>query len=370
MQIDTRELVERLGLYGCIQCGKCAGGCPVSMKTTLDVRFLIYEALTGYLPDPAHMEELWDCTCCFTCVERCPKDVKPAEFIIGLRSLLVESGMIPKTVTDALQGISARATRSALRASSARTGPRDSTSSPRKKAARRSILSAAHLRMTFASNPSPKPSPGRCSKPGSILASWARTRPAAATKCAAWANRACSRCWSKKASRSSKAPTPAHGDNLAALHEHVQKEYGLNMEVVHYSQVMADLLDKGKIKFSGKVEKRVTYHDRASWASRITSLTSRVRSSRQSRASSLWKWTESASGACAAKAAAGACGSKGRTWKSGSLSSVCKKPPRLAQRFWPWPVLLPADARRRGQGQGLEDKLRVMDIMELVNMAL
>ena len=91
MQVDTLELSQKFNLYGCIQCGKCAGGCPVSMKTALDVRFLIYEALVGVLPDPAHMEELWDCTCCFTCVERCPKDVKPAELIIGLRGLLVES---------------------------------------------------------------------------------------------------------------------------------------------------------------------------------------------------------------------------------------------------------------------------------------
>ncbi|HIQ00536.1 MAG TPA: 4Fe-4S dicluster domain-containing protein, partial [Anaerolineales bacterium] len=96
MQTDVQELAKELGLgldlFGCIQCGKCTGGCPVSITTALNVRFLVYEALVDVLPNPGGMEELWDCTSCFTCVERCPKDVRPAELIISLRSQLVESG--------------------------------------------------------------------------------------------------------------------------------------------------------------------------------------------------------------------------------------------------------------------------------------
>jgi Fe-S oxidoreductase len=105
MHVDVEKLPEGLDLFGCIQCGKCTGGCPVSITTALNVRFLIYETLVDALPDLAGMEELWDCTCCFTCVERCPKDVRPAELIVGLRGLLVESGKIPATVGDALMGV-------------------------------------------------------------------------------------------------------------------------------------------------------------------------------------------------------------------------------------------------------------------------
>jgi Fe-S oxidoreductase len=105
MQVDLGQLPVEFDLYGCIQCGKCTGGCPVSITTALNVRFLIYETQVGVLPDLGHMEELWDCTCCFTCVERCPKDVRPADLIIGLRSQLVESGKIPGTIGDALMGI-------------------------------------------------------------------------------------------------------------------------------------------------------------------------------------------------------------------------------------------------------------------------
>jgi Fe-S oxidoreductase len=50
-------------------------------------------------------EELWDCTACFTCVERCPKDVQPGELVIALRGELVEGGRIPETIGTALMSV-------------------------------------------------------------------------------------------------------------------------------------------------------------------------------------------------------------------------------------------------------------------------
>ena len=105
MALKTEPMVEQLELMGCIQCGKCTGGCPVARKTTLNIRSLIYNMLVEPELDVSAHPELWDCTCCFTCVERCPKDVRPAELIIGLRGQLVESGHIPDTIGTALTGI-------------------------------------------------------------------------------------------------------------------------------------------------------------------------------------------------------------------------------------------------------------------------
>jgi Fe-S oxidoreductase len=98
-------MTEQLELFGCIQCGKCTGGCPVARKTVLNIRSLIYHMLVEPDLDVNTHPELWDCTCCFTCVERCPKDVRPAELIIGLRGQLVESGRIPETIGAALMGV-------------------------------------------------------------------------------------------------------------------------------------------------------------------------------------------------------------------------------------------------------------------------
>jgi heterodisulfide reductase subunit C len=105
MALKTEPMAEQLELFGCIQCGKCTGGCPVARKTVLNIRDLIYQMLVEPEMEVTAHQELWDCTCCFTCVERCPKDVRPAELIIGLRGQLVESGRIPETIGTALMGI-------------------------------------------------------------------------------------------------------------------------------------------------------------------------------------------------------------------------------------------------------------------------
>ncbi len=105
MALKTEPMVEQLELMGCIQCGKCTGGCPVARKTVLNIRSLIYDMLVEPELDVNAHPELWDCTCCFTCVERCPKDVRPADLIIGLRGQLVEGGRIPETIGAALMGV-------------------------------------------------------------------------------------------------------------------------------------------------------------------------------------------------------------------------------------------------------------------------
>ncbi len=105
MALKTEGMTEQLELFGCIQCGKCTGGCPVARKTVLNIRSLIYDMLVEPEVDVKAHPELWDCTCCFTCVERCPKDVRPADLIIGLRGQLVEGGRIPETIGAALMGV-------------------------------------------------------------------------------------------------------------------------------------------------------------------------------------------------------------------------------------------------------------------------
>jgi Fe-S oxidoreductase len=77
----------------------------VARKTALNIRGLVYEMLVESALEVSPHQELWDCTCCFTCVERCPKDVRPAELIIALREQMVESGRIPETTGSALMGV-------------------------------------------------------------------------------------------------------------------------------------------------------------------------------------------------------------------------------------------------------------------------
>jgi len=104
LKIDSRQFIQDYGLYACIQCGKCTGGCPMAIKTRLNPRMLIYRLLiAGNGFDLEGREELWDCTTCSTCYSRCPKLVNPMEAVVALRSAIVEKGRIHPNVKTALE---------------------------------------------------------------------------------------------------------------------------------------------------------------------------------------------------------------------------------------------------------------------------
>jgi Fe-S oxidoreductase len=104
--IENESFYEKYELFGCIQCGKCTGGCPVSLNSPLNIRRLMHEALV--LDDLARIyqkDELWACSACKTCTIRCPRDLRPSDLIIGMRTALIEEGHIPKTIIEALESV-------------------------------------------------------------------------------------------------------------------------------------------------------------------------------------------------------------------------------------------------------------------------
>jgi Fe-S oxidoreductase len=104
IKIDSRGFVKDYGLLACIQCGKCTGGCPMALKTRLNPRALIYRLLiAGNGFDVEGRDELWDCTTCSTCYSRCPKQVNPMEAIIAMRGAFVEKGRVHPNVKTAFE---------------------------------------------------------------------------------------------------------------------------------------------------------------------------------------------------------------------------------------------------------------------------
>ncbi|RLI05844.1 hypothetical protein DRO26_00970 [Candidatus Bathyarchaeota archaeon] len=99
------EVLQRLNLLGCIQCGVCTGSCPISLKSGFNVRKLVRETLL-YKNLPEHEEDvIWGCTTCSTCEVRCPREIKPFELVVDIRSMLVEEGVVPPTIRDALESV-------------------------------------------------------------------------------------------------------------------------------------------------------------------------------------------------------------------------------------------------------------------------
>jgi Fe-S oxidoreductase len=80
----------------CFQCGLCDVVCPWNKVTTFSMRKLVREATFG-LTD-IESEELWRCTTCGRCPQRCPRDVKQIESGIALRKIATEYGVFPSSV--------------------------------------------------------------------------------------------------------------------------------------------------------------------------------------------------------------------------------------------------------------------------------
>ena len=104
MDAAPETIAQQFALFGCYQCGKCTGGCPVSLKSKLNIRKLVLKGILNR-DQPGEGEELWDCTTCKTCTLRCPRDIKPMDLVIGMRSARIEEGQIPETLMNALESV-------------------------------------------------------------------------------------------------------------------------------------------------------------------------------------------------------------------------------------------------------------------------
>ena len=78
----------------CFQCGTCTAGCPSGRRTSYRTRKIIRMAQLGMKEEILSSDELWECSTCYTCVERCPREVPIVDIIIDLRNLAVAEGHI------------------------------------------------------------------------------------------------------------------------------------------------------------------------------------------------------------------------------------------------------------------------------------
>jgi Fe-S oxidoreductase len=103
--MNAQELVQKHKLLECIHCGICTGSCPVARKANLNVRKYMREIATSGKLTIHPQNELWSCTTCATCGIRCPKEILPYNFLIDIRSLVVEEGLVATTIRDALESV-------------------------------------------------------------------------------------------------------------------------------------------------------------------------------------------------------------------------------------------------------------------------
>ena len=96
------ELASKIGgskLNLCIQCGSCVGSCPEAsvLPQVFYPRLILQWAQLGLRDKVLSSDDIWICSFCHKCDERCPQGLKLTELWLAMRNLAVEEGHIAKT---------------------------------------------------------------------------------------------------------------------------------------------------------------------------------------------------------------------------------------------------------------------------------
>jgi Fe-S oxidoreductase len=97
-----KEVIDEVKANGgdavklCYECGICDTVCPWNRVTNFSMRKLIREATFGL--SEIEREEIWRCTTCGRCPQRCPRDVKQIEDMVSLRRMATGYGLFPPSV--------------------------------------------------------------------------------------------------------------------------------------------------------------------------------------------------------------------------------------------------------------------------------
>lgn len=81
--------------YLCLSCGKCTAVCPVARKDAgFSPRRMVEQAVQDHPEDWLGEETVWKCLTCLRCSLLCPGDVRFSEFVRDLRVLAREQGNV------------------------------------------------------------------------------------------------------------------------------------------------------------------------------------------------------------------------------------------------------------------------------------
>ncbi|MCX6012694.1 MAG: (Fe-S)-binding protein [Chloroflexi bacterium] len=112
VKLDT-VMMQELRNFGildarnCFNCGSCAGICPLSQISGGFPRKLLRYGQLG-LTD-FNSEDTWTCATCRACVQQCPRGVEIIDFIQSIRRLVVQKdiGYMPKSLRTTMVNLAA-----------------------------------------------------------------------------------------------------------------------------------------------------------------------------------------------------------------------------------------------------------------------
>lgn len=89
VKADKLREMSGVNTRKCMKCGKCSASCPAYEEMDIRPHQFVSYVESGDIEPLLESKSIWKCLSCFACVERCPRDVKPAKLIEAVRQMVV-----------------------------------------------------------------------------------------------------------------------------------------------------------------------------------------------------------------------------------------------------------------------------------------
>ncbi|MCI8597553.1 MAG: 4Fe-4S dicluster domain-containing protein [Lachnospiraceae bacterium] len=88
-QAEIIKEISGVNTKKCMKCGKCSASCPAYDEMDIRPHQFVSYVQNGDINALLESKSIWKCLSCFACVERCPRDVKPARLIEAVRLMVI-----------------------------------------------------------------------------------------------------------------------------------------------------------------------------------------------------------------------------------------------------------------------------------------
>lgn len=97
------ERISRTMAHMCYQCGTCTGSCPSAPRSSYRIRKFVRRAVMGLEREALTDPDLWLCTTCYSCTDRCPRGIAPTDIIMAMRNLAFKWDIVPRNFLKTIQ---------------------------------------------------------------------------------------------------------------------------------------------------------------------------------------------------------------------------------------------------------------------------
>jgi len=80
----------------CMQCGVCAGSCPLGKDWEHPPQEIFMMIRAGKREEVLSSDSMWMCTSCYNCIARCPRGLPITHIMHGLAHYAQRLGLVPK----------------------------------------------------------------------------------------------------------------------------------------------------------------------------------------------------------------------------------------------------------------------------------